>query len=116
MCIRDRNSHVNIFHKFLYFSSLIEDDDGCGLFKPNVSAAKYIHLEFGSTNSATTEISNYLTEPVVKENSFNEHLSKFPTIKKVFQKFNAFSSSEANCERLFSYAGSYLFFIFFLWI
>lgn len=98
------------FHSFLYFTSLIEDDDGCGLFKQNISAEKYIHLEFGSTNSATTEISNNLTELVVKEDNFKEHLSKFPTIKKVWQKFNAFSSSEADCERLFSYAGSNSFF------
>lgn len=91
--------------------TLIEDDEDCGLFKPNPSAAKYVHLEFGSAYSAMSEISNYLIEPVVQEANFNEHLSKFPTIKKVFQKFNAFSSSEADCERLFSYAGFYSYFI-----
>lgn len=86
----------------------------CGLFEQNFNAAKYVELEFGSTNSATTEISNYLTEPAVEEIYFKGHLSKFPTIKQIFQKFNAFSSSEADCERLFSYAGIYLFIFVFI--
>lgn len=93
----------------LYFLFPIEDDGDCGLFRQNSSAAKYIYSEFGSTNCATTEISNYLIEPVVKEANFKEHLNRFPTMKKVFQKFNAFNSSEADCERLFSYAGMYSF-------
>lgn len=96
--------------KFVFYFLYLENDDDCGLFKPNFRAANYVHSEFGSTTSATTEISNYLIEPVVKEANFKDHLSKFPTIKQVFQKFNAFSSSEADCERLFSYAGINSFF------
>lgn len=105
---------LRAFSLISLFFFLTENDDDCGLFKQNTSAAKYINLEFGSTNSATTEISNYLTEPVVKEEQFNDHLSKYPVIKQVFRKFNVFCSSEADCERLFSYAGSYSFFIVFL--
>lgn len=34
-----------------------------------------------------------------------EGLKNFPTIRKLFFKYNCIRSSEAICERLFSYAG-----------
>lgn len=49
------------------------------------------------------EIDTYLTQPS------NEHipngLKDFPSIHKIFLKYNCIRPSEAICERLFSYAG-----------
>lgn len=62
-----------------------------------------------SNNSAPTqrdrieeEIDDFLNEKTTEK---LETLDRFPHIKKVFMKFNCIRSSEAICERLFSYAG-----------
>lgn len=39
----------------------------------------------------------------------DEGLKDFPLIRKLFLKYNCIRSSEAICERLFSYAGVYYF-------
>lgn len=40
-------------------------------------------------------------------------LRSYPNIRRVFLKFNCIRSSEAICERMFSYAGSFLYFFSF---
>lgn len=49
------------------------------------------------------EIDKFLSEKT--STNVCETLNDFPNIKKVFMKYNCIRSSEAICERLFSYAG-----------
>ncbi|XP_031632092.1 uncharacterized protein LOC116346286 isoform X2 [Contarinia nasturtii] len=48
------------------------------------------------------EINTYLGSPCNHE---YEYLNQYPNIKQLFLKFNCIRSSEAICERMFSYAG-----------
>lgn len=48
------------------------------------------------------EIDSYLNDGISKE--VDDFSKFFPNIFKLFQKFNCIRSSEAICERLFSYA------------
>lgn len=48
------------------------------------------------------EINTYLASACDHE---YEYLNNYPTIKQIFLKFNCIRSSEAICERMFSYAG-----------
>lgn len=50
----------------------------------------------------TREINTYLASACNRE---YEYLNNYPTIKQIFFKFNCIRSSEAICERMFSYAG-----------
>lgn len=59
----------------------------------------------------TVEIENYLTCPVASD--INDGLKSFPMVQKLFRKFNSIRSTEAICERMFSYAGLYQLFIFY---
>lgn len=49
-----------------------------------------------------TEIMNYFKVPT---NDSVQILHKFPTVKQIFLKFNSIHTSEADVERIFSYAG-----------
>lgn len=54
-----------------------------------------------------TEIEYYLREKTNK--SVEDGLKDYPIIRKIFLKFNCIKSSEAICERMFSYAGNFQF-------
>lgn len=80
-------------------------NDG-NLFKQNAFAAEFIQGEFGQVQNAMYEITKFLQMPLaVTDDDLEFQLNSSPVIKKVFHKYNALSSSEADCERLFSYAG-----------
>lgn len=46
----------------------------------------------------------FSTKPSLK---INDGLNDFPNIRRVFLKFNCIRSSEAICERMFSYSGEF---------
>lgn len=52
------------------------------------------------------EVNAYLSAP--KTDNITQGLSDFPTIHRLYLKFNNIRSSEAICERMFSYAGMIL--------
>lgn len=54
-------------------------------------------------NQIKHEIDNYFHSKT--NENIEAGLKDFPTIRKLFLKFNCIRSSEAICERLFSYAG-----------
>lgn len=74
------------------FSLLVEND-------VRVSLANVIDRDANLVN----EIADFLLARTTT--NLKEGLDKFPTIKKLFFKFNCIRSSEAICERIFSYAG-----------
>lgn len=49
------------------------------------------------------EVNAYLSAP--KTGNITQGLTDFPTIHKLYLKFNSIRTSEAICERMFSYAG-----------
>lgn len=71
--------------------------------------------EFGQTTNLIAELSAYLREPkmqfVSKDCNYErlQYLDKFPLIKQLYLKYNCIFQTEADVERVFSYAG-----IFFL--
>lgn len=52
-----------------------------------------------------TEIDKYLRTQTTSD--VKAGLSDFPYIRKLYLKFNSIRSTEAICERLFSYAGKF---------
>lgn len=83
------------FQMFLerHFSLLIEND-------VTASLASAIDIDLNLVN----EIDEYL---LAKTTTNLDNLSKYPTIRKLYMKFNCIRPSEAICERLFSYAGMF---------
>lgn len=80
-----------------------DDDYSTLLVENDVSSGLSAVLDVNSRNMY--EIENWLclsTDPDIKA-AFKD----FPLIKKLFMKFNCIRSSEAICERLFSYAGMF---------
>lgn len=82
------------------------DDDGNFLVFHDVHLGESINNS--RENAIRDEIDNYLRRPT--NDNVMEELNSFPTISALFMKFNCIRSSEAICERLFSFAGSNHFF------
>lgn len=61
------------------------------------------------TTQITKEVDNYLHTKTCA--NIEDGLKDFPIIRKMFLKFNCIRSSEAICERMFSYAGTYCIFL-----
>lgn len=70
--------------------------------------------EFGENTPLISELSSYLREPAIKYttecHAFEriQYLQKFPLIKQIYVKFNCISPTEADVERVFSFAGSFI--------
>lgn len=60
-----------------------------------------------------TEISKYLAMPHAENIKDVEQLYGFPAVKDLHKKFNAIMPSEADVERLFSFAGNTIFCFYF---
>lgn len=69
--------------------------------------------EFGENTSLISELSSYLREPTIKYttecHAFEriQCLQKFPLIKQMYLKYNCISPTEADVERVFSFAGRF---------
>lgn len=61
-----------------------------------------LEREFGGSPLIAVEISNYLKQPTNKD---WHYLDRFPTIKRLYLKYNCISCNEADVERIFSFAG-----------
>lgn len=48
----------------------------------------------------------------MRDESIENGLTNYPNIQRVFLKYNCIRSSEAICERLFSYAGDFLLYLY----
>lgn len=53
-----------------------------------------------------TEISRYIKYEAEKDIENLEQLSLFPIVRELYRKYNVIMPSEADVERLFSYAGT----------
>lgn len=71
------------------------------LIKNDVSAA--IGESHDIKQRVKDEIDDYLSAP--DNPNIEDELSRFSNIRKVFFLYNCIKSSEAICERMFSYAG-----------
>lgn len=77
-----------------------------------------LHRQFGQSTTLISEISAYFREPkfVAQSNDVgNEclhYLDKFPLMKDIYLKYNCIFQSEADIERVFSYAGGLLICLF----
>lgn len=78
-------------------------DDGLS-FLIRKNCTKSLHIQNDTDASLLAEIRDYLNAPSSK--NIVQHLQKFPIIKRIFEKYNGIRTSEAICERLFSFAGS----------
>lgn len=69
--------------------------------------------EFGENTSLISEMSAYLREPTIEYQTEChayeriQYLQKFPLIKQLYLKYNCISPTEADVERVFSYAGRF---------
>lgn len=61
----------------------------------------------------SSQITEYLNSPRIKGTDADviAHLNNYPLVKAVFLKYNCIKTSEAICERIFSYAGWCSFFV-----
>lgn len=73
--------------------------------------SEFLLKEFGQTTALITELSSYFREPRIKFQTAEHdleclrYLDKFPLIKEIYLKFNCIFQTEADVERIFSYAG-----------
>lgn len=51
------------------------------------------------------EIRQYLDKSTSRPNDVPKHVKQVPSIKKIYCKYNCLRTSEAICERMFSFAG-----------
>lgn len=65
-----------------------------------------LSVTWDRTTRILTEIDNYLHTKT--NTNIEDGLKDFPIVRKLFLKFNCIRSSEAICERMFSYAGNLL--------
>ncbi|XP_055307105.1 uncharacterized protein LOC129571338 isoform X2 [Sitodiplosis mosellana] len=70
-----------------------------------IDISKLLDAECGKADMFMLEIKSYLREPLTQD---LKSLEKHPNIKKVFLKYNGLMTSEADCERIFSYAATTL--------
>lgn len=65
---------------------------------------------FTEKERITKEIEAYLSAPTTQ--NIKEGLISYPIVRRLYLKFNCVRSSEAICERMFSYAGNVHFHLF----
>lgn len=101
---------------------LFSDDFANSPVEPVQEHAQLL-IEFDITASITSttrdvrsqivqEVDEYLSSKTTSD--IGQGLRDFPNVRRVFMKFNCIKSSEAICERFFSYAGENFFLTFFL--
>lgn len=83
-------------------SSLLNGALSTLLVPKDVSSSLSGMPETGRNASIMDEIIRYLKAPT--SNDINEHLHQFPLIRDVYIKYSCIRTSEAICERMFSYA------------
>lgn len=70
-----------------------------------------LSIEFGQNTCLISELSAYFREPKITFKTENHdyerlhYLDTFPLIKQLYLKYNCISPTEADVERVFSYAG-----------
>lgn len=74
-----------------------------GLLIYNDVSTSVITTNVSREISLQNEIERFLSSKNAK--NVTDGLAEYPTIRKLFLKFNCIRSTEAICERLFSYAG-----------
>lgn len=60
----------------------------------------------GSSKLLATEIMNYLSTPPSESLTVLKLKYPYTTMKQIFSKYNSIHTSEADVERIFSYAGT----------
>lgn len=81
-----------------------------------------LHQQFGHSTALISEISAYFREPKFVPQSNNKdyeclhYLDKFPLMKELYLKYNCIFQSEADIERVFSYAGDSPFIYSFIFV
>lgn len=71
------------------------------LGEDGIDVSKLLDLECSRSDIIMLEIKSFFREKLTEN---LEILDKYPSVEKVFLKFNCLMSSEADCERIFSYA------------
>lgn len=73
--------------------------------------SELVHQEFTQTAPLAAEISSYLRKPKLNYRTNNHdferlhYLDEFPLIKQLYLKYNCICATEADVERIFSFAG-----------
>lgn len=87
--------------KMILFSLIVSQDVSSLLIEHDVSATMADSIDYDFI--LIQEIVNYLCTKTTQ--NIQDGLKDFPTIRKMFLKYNCIRSTEAICERMFSYAG-----------
>lgn len=73
------------------------------LVRNNIASSLMERIDNDKNRVLLNEITQYLHAPT--SDDIIGELNKFPIIKKIYQKYACVRTSEAICERMFSYAG-----------
>lgn len=73
------------------------------LVRNNIASSLMERIDNDQNRVLLNEITQYLHAPT--SDDIIDELNKFPMIKKIYQKYACVRTSEAICERMFSYAG-----------
>lgn len=79
--------------------------------------SELLFQEFANNTPFISELSSYMRKPKICYQTANHdlerllYLTEFPTIKQLYLKYNCIFATEADVERVFSYAG--IIFVFF---
>lgn len=80
--------------------------------------SELLHQEFTQITPLMSEISSYLRKQKLTPQTSNRdferlrYLDEYPTIKQLYLKYNCIHATEADVERIFSFAGRLIAFIF----
>lgn len=94
-----------IFHSGKLASFLREFDHSAMLFE-----------EFTQSAPLSAELGSYLRKPRIVYQTNNhaferlQYMKEFPILKEVYLKYNCLFATEADVERVFSFAGSFILF------
>lgn len=69
----------------------------------------------GEDASISSEVSRFMLSGSIQEWNMS-YFNEYPNVKRVFLKYNSIHITEADIERIFSYAGKPIWFIKFMWI
>lgn len=98
-CLVFNFSYSTLLFFNLYHISLDSVSDS--LFKKSRNKS-FLERQFGGSQAIAIEISSFLMEPPTQDITV---LERFPVIKQMYLKYNCIFCSEADVERVFSYAG-----------
>lgn len=98
-----------------FFNQIDELDNGFGDDDVDSGLLVFHEVTFGDQCSSSEQIELHVKDEIERylrvkpTSSIQNGLKDYPIIRSIFMKFNCIQTSEAICERMFSYAGNFFF-------